>query len=464
MYIIDSSVEIPDIGYLRDRMVESMSKGIAMRDLAILYNEFRRNRDIAAKTLMEAYGIGNPNSSQQILEYYNTVLNKDIVLALEESGLNATKGDIMPYVYDLFKKGIHEITSEVISEYNITFTDDTEALIDCLSRLVNNNIINSMYRDDKWTTNKEAMSELALKERQDAIDILTYRKAKKYAESVQSFIDALCGDGMVHPKVSLGKTNRLNYSNPALMNIPKQLLWNMVGPRREGNMLVSVDIKQQEPWIMINLLGIADLKALLGSNGDLYEEVFKQIFDREPEPIERKELKIAWNAMTYGASVYGIRAQCRNIDGDKVYKYFSSIPEFRKYKGKCSALAKKGVQTATTYFETKLFANELGSKLKRVLMDIPIQGTGADILALLVKHFDTEIENRAISDMMDIYYTRHDEVIIEVQQELVNDIGKEKIFEIVQDIFEHKVDDWEPFKVEIKEVTEDMGQLFIEED
>lgn len=464
MYIIDSSMEIPDIEYLEDKMVESMSQGIAMRDLTKLYNEFRMDRDAAAKNLMEAYGIANPNSSQQVLDYYNTVLNKDIIYALEKSGLNATKSDIMPYVYRLFKDGVHEITEETVIEYGITITDDREALIDCLSMLVNNDIINSMYRNDKWTTNKEAMSELALKEHQDAIDILTYRKAKKYAESVQSFIEAIRGDGMVHPQVSLGKTNRINYSNPALMNIPKQLLWNMVGPRRPGNMLVSVDIKQQEPWIMINLLGISNLRALLESNGDLYEEVFKQIFDREPEPIERKELKTSWNAMTYGATIYGIRAQCRNIDGDKVYKYFNSIPEFKKYKSKCNALAKKNVQTATTYFGTKLFANEVGSKLKRVLMDIPIQGTGADILALLVKHFYDELDNRDIEDMMDIYYTRHDEVIIEVQQELVNDIGSEKIFDIVRDIFEHKVDDWEPFKVEIKEVKEDIEQLFVEEE
>lgn len=468
MYIIDSSTSIPDIDYLKNKLATSMEKGIAMRDLSTLCEEFRRNKEIAAKTLKEAYGITNPNSASDILAHFNNELCKDIAKVTADCGLLVPRGDIMPYVYDIFKDGIRVVTDELLSNYEFPFTvTNTESLKECLNRLVNNDIINAMYRNGKWTTNKDALAELALKERQDAIDILTYRKAKKYTESVQSFIDALRGDGMVHPEISLGKTNRVNYSNPALMNIPKQLLWNMVGPRRPGNMLISVDIKQQEPWIMINQLKIANLRALLETNGDLYEQVFVEIFDRKPEPIERKELKTAWNAMTYGASIKGVRAQCKNIDGDKVFKYFNGIPEFKQYKSKCSKLSKQRVQTATTYFGTKLYADSVEpSKLQRILMDIPIQGTGADILALLVKHFDEEIEEQGLSGMISVYYTRHDEVILEVQQELVKELGEEKLFELVQDIFEHKVDDWEPFKVEIKEVKEDVSFLtsaYIEE-
>lgn len=459
MYVIDSAMEVPDIGYLVDRVEQSLKQGIVMRDLSKLYNTFKESRDMAKKNLYNKYGIDNPNSAQQILNHFNKTLVCNITDAIQETGTRLERFEIMPLVYGLYNKGITETDSDTIRSNINTEHELEEATIRCINILLKNDIINAMLRDGKWTTNGSAMTSLALKGYSDAVDILTYRKAKKYSESVMSFITEIRGDGRVHPILSLGKTNRINYSAPALMNIPKRLIWDMIGPRRPGNMLVSVDIKNQEPWIMINILGIEKLKQLLDVQGGLYERVFNEIFNRDPEGMERDELKVSWNAMTYGASIYGIKEICRHIPGEQVYKYFNSFPEFKKYKAKCAALAKNHVQTSLTYFGTKLYADEIGSKLKRVLMDIPIQGTGTDILALLVKHFDEEVEEREIEDSIGLYYTRHDEVILEIQQEFVQEHGKEKVFDIIRDIFEHRIDDWEPFRVEIKELEPDMSYM-----
>src|SRR5699024_3367959 len=106
--------------------------------------------------------------------------------------------------------------------------------------------------------------------------------------------------------------------------------------------------------------------------------VFEVIFDRAPEPIERREIKLAWNALTYGASIRALEKGCQNIDYKAVYKYFNGFKEFKLYKSKCRALAKAGAQVASTYFGTELHTDAYGSKLQRVLMDIGIQGTGSD--------------------------------------------------------------------------------------
>ncbi len=108
------------------------------------------------------------------------------------------------------------------------------------------------------------------------------------------------------------------------------------------------------------------------------------------------------------------------------------------------------LQTVETYFNTEVTTDEAGRGLWRVLMDLPVQGTGADILALLIKHFDDETKSRGLSSIMEFYFSRHDEVIIEVDRGFYETEGLDKVTSILRDIFEHSIDDWEPFTVEIK--------------
>lgn len=473
MFIIDSSIETPDSEYLYERQRELLEEGIAVKELSELERDFTHAYNKARKRLQDEYGIENPNSSQQVLAFFDKCLSRDVYSVLQNLSVDLTlyKSEMMNIVYKLHINGVkpdelHYITVAASVEYTEEekLMENVEVVMEFVRIMLDNDIITCMLKDGKWTTNKEAMAMLALKGHQSAVDIMTYRKAKNYAETVTKFKGAVAGDGRVHPKMSIGKTNRIEYSNPALMNIPKQLLWDIIGPRTEGNMLVSVDIKNQEPWIMINMLGIERLRALAEADGDLYESVFEDIFGKIPEPIERKELKQAWNAMSYGATKYGVRAICRNIDGDAVYDYFSKIKEFKQYKAEKTRLAKAGVQLAETYFGTELEANEYGSKLKRVLMDIPIQGTGSDILALLVSHFDEEMSDRGLTDKILLYFTRKDELVIEVDRAYVDEVGKDKVFEILADVFEHRIDDWAPFKVKISEVgVEEEDDLFVED-
>ena len=391
MYIIDSANEMPDHDYLMDRIKGIIDQGLAITNVQNLYSKLLEAQNASARNLKSLYGIDNPNSSAQVLHYLESVLTDDIVSAC---------------------------------------VDDT----------------------GKWSSNKQAMTTLAMQGYQDAIDILSYRKAKKYTESANDILTYLNGDGKIRPKVTIGKTNRLNFKNPALMNIPKKLIWHIIAPRTEGNILMSVDIKNQEPWIMINMLDITVLKELLDVKGGLYESVFHKIFDRDCVSIERDELKIAWNAMTYGATIYGIKQICKHTDGESIFKFFNTIPQFKKYKNDCYKQMKKNQQTTETYFGTVLEADEFGPRLKRVLMDLPIQGTGADILALLVKHFDSEIESRGLEDYISLYFSRHDELIIEVDRKFFEEHGENNVAAILADILEHRVDDWEPFQVKIGQI------------
>ena len=516
MYKIDSSIDKPDIDYLVSEVTKMMQRGIKLGNLSKLYNTCLIYQNDIAETLISKYGIFNPNSSKQVIAYLESLNDQNVVEACAPNG--------------------------------------------------------------KWTSNKAALEIVESLGYKLATLLINYRKFKKYSDSIKGMQDIADKKGYIHPEVYLTKTNRISYRSPAIMNIPKELLWNAVIPPRDGSVLFSADIKNQEPNILINMNNIETLKPALESENGLYEAIYEsmpiygrmnlifadnekpglmnnellRIRDINPRfftpklipysnvtinneelqlidiinfvvPIKgttvypttisvktkagntysvpitfdvdlsksavkkkrnqggivevdgvihglkmnctgqvRKEFKRAWIAMTYGASKSSIIQMCKHIDGEVIYNYFTKIPELGEYRTKCHKMAVNKIQTTHTYFGTELVAGEYNTgALKRVLLDLPVQGTGADILSLLVKHFNSEVANREYNDNLRIYYTRHDELIIEATKELVDKLGIEKIKSEISDIVEHQIDNWVPFKVEVNPVepNEDIMSL-----
>ena len=513
MYKISLKNDKPDIEFMRNTMTSLMERGIRLADCKELYEYYSNLREY-----LKSEKINNPNSPAQIVNYLE----------------------------------------KLASQFELQSRND---------------IINICYdaATDKWTTNADALGKLADMGYDFARDLLEYRHVKKYAESVESLVHSADGNGLVHPTVTLGKTNRVNYSEPGLLTIPKKLLWSVIAPYKPCNILYSVDIKNQEPNILINMTSADELKQALESPDGLYETMFKQCFmpkatanilyyaldecrqyypnelkdnkfippaiykavhpyavnvlykgekvayietvciGAEPGKMpslpsevsiemengeihkipvtwdmaevskrykkdsdsvsgvlqglevavtkaERKEFKTAWLAISYGSSNMGIRNACKLIDGNEVYNYITKIKELKEYRGRVDKLARSGQSKINTAFGTQLDAGSYygdWKKLKRVLLDLPIQGTGADILSLLIKRFYDYKKEAGIHDCMSLYYTRHDELIIEVDNQWFNNVGKEKVESVLRDMLEHQIDDWTPFQVEIGIVSQD---------
>lgn len=528
MYKIDTKIDKPDIDYMKDKVTQLMNRGIRLGNFEEIQNYYSNLRNSLYSDISNKYEIDNPNSPQQVASYIKSMSNR---VQLDQ------KNDILEICYD--------------------------------------------NRSNKWTTSKDALEKLSDLGYQFASDLLDYRRAKKLAESIESLAKYKDNNNLVHPDVELGKTHRINYRNPGLLTIPKKLLWHLIVPYTNGNVLYSVDIKNQEPNILINMTGADDIKYALESPDGLYECLFKECFkpithanilidtlmeDRvysideleaigtvspakfmpiRPEvdetyyqnkkvigieiicagsskgktvdlpneivietedgethavnvkwdatkidkcknrssdytvdgiidgldirisKVARKEFKTAWNAISYGATIFGVNMQCKTIDGNKVYNYITKIDALKNYRSLVGEHAKKGNQIIKTLFGTPMYAGgEFDPKrLKRILLDLPIQGTGADILSLLIKHFYEYIEQNGLSDKLDICYTRHDELIIEVNGKWLSEVGNENVTNTLRDILEHQINDWTPFKVEIEQTkAEDLNIDYIYED
>lgn len=523
MYHISLKEDKPDIAYMKAKVEELMARGIRLQEFTKLRDYYVNLRDTLKQNFAETYGVQNPNSVKQLV---------GLLIRLSNSVELGSRNDIIENCYN--------------------------------------------DQENKWTTNKDALGNLAALGYEFAQDLLDYRAADSYAKAILSLEGNIAEDGLLHPEVSLTKTNRINYTGPALMNIPKKLLWQLVAPFTPGNALYSIDIKNQEPSILAHATGADELKQALESPEGLYESLFKQCFkpccianvlidtfmeDRVysakeisdigtispksyyacrpqtteqyyngekiklieticaggskgvvPElpdkvhietendntyevnvtweqddiksksskdysvrgylegvemkitPIERKEFKTSYLAITYGAAITTIKESCKHIDGERVYKFVTGIKAIKEYKSNINKLINQGVNVIGSLFGTKLNAGTSDKNmLKRILLDLPIQGTGADILSLLLKHFYERVNELGISDKLNVYYTRHDELIVEVDGDWLSEVGSDHVVALLKDTFEHQINDWTPFRIEIDRVDTVDKQSIIKE-
>lgn len=284
-----------------------------------------------------------------------------------------------------------------------------------------------------------------------------YKDATSLIKTVNMTMQFKLPSGKVHPTVSTVNTGRISYTEPPLMNISKQVLWKMIKPRNEGWELWSVDVKNQEPWIFAHLVGdevLTDIvKEAYMRKESFYKIVFEHIYGRPVENnYEYGELKTGWNMLTYGGTKQGLVARCKAIDGEKLYNFLTKLPAYKQYNSACYSKAARGINTDSTYFGSAVHSDAFGTAaLARSLADITIQGTGADILAFLVDHINDEInDDPALRNRVEIYYTRHDEIIFMIKRN--ENESDEEITQLLKDLTSHMISGWVPFMTDVEKI------------
>jgi DNA polymerase I-like protein with 3'-5' exonuclease and polymerase domains len=387
MFEINSDIDRPDINYMKNVITDLVSKrGIKVKNISTLTTEIKGQMEEYDKEILHLTGIANPRSSKQVKEYFGSLTDEDTL-----------------------KHCTNEL-GEVLTDVN-------------------------------------ALTPLAELGRQDAILILKSRKLQAKLNSIKQLNPD--NNGIIRPQVDLLLSNRISYSKPNLMGIAKEILWDVVVPIQQDSSLWSVDIKNQEPHIIAYYLGIPELQRMIESGKGVYESLFAEIFpDEELTESKRSELKTVWNALTYGGSFNSFRNKMQ-IDAKKVHNYFKSLKGMKEHKENCRKIATSGKNKTVTYFGTEVTSDKVGKQLERSLMDLAIQGTGADILALLIEHFYDWKDENDIDSLIELYYTRHDELIFEVS----NSLSDEDVCNILSTLFTHKVDNWKAFDIKIKKVS-----------
>jgi DNA polymerase-1 len=280
----------------------------------------------------------------------------------------------------------------------------------------------------------EVLEELALAHELPRL-ILEWRGLHKLKST---YIDAL--PQLVHPRTgrvhtcfnqAVAATGRLSSSEPNLQNIP---IRTELGRRirrafvaASGNVLISADYSQIELRVLAHL---ADEEALIEAfriGEDIHDRTANKVFGPD-SAVDKHELrrraKIVNYALLYGKTAFTLAKDIgvtKDAAQEFIDAYFAGFPSVRGFIDETLARARE-TGVVKTMFGRRRLVPELNSRngqiraaAERAAVNMPIQGSAADILKKAMIDLHTALPARGLRTRMIL--TVHDELLFEAPQE-----------------------------------------------
>jgi len=259
-------------------------------------------------------------------------------------------------------------------------------------------------------------------------------------------------------------TGRLSSSDPNLQNIPVRTEAGRKIRRafvaEEKCRLLSADYSQLELRIVASIADDKKMKEIFREGGDIHQATAAEINQTPVEkvtPEMRRAAKALNFGVIYGMSVFGF-ARSAGISRDRAKEFIKNYME--KFKGVARYIEQSKIDAkkkgyAETLWGRRRYLPELNSPnfavknaAERMAINMPIQGTAADIIKIAMIKIDKFIaeKNRDGTDhgLFPLLQV-HDELIFSVQNDGIKEIARE-IKKIMEDVRKINV----PIVVDIK--------------
>ena len=280
-----------------------------------------------------------------------------------------------------------------------------------------------------WSTNADVLEKLRY-EAPIVGAVLEYRQyAKLKSTYADGLLKAMNADGRVRTsfQMTVTATGRLSSTEPNLQNIPTRTdlgseIRRMFIPA-DGCVLVDADYSQIELRLLAHISGDAAMRQAFRSGADIHTATAAQVFHVPPEEVTH-EMRRSAKAVNFGI-VYGISAFSLSQDigvtvaEAKAYMeaYFATFPGVRQYMDDVVAKAKETGYVETLFHrrrdlpELKSSNFNLRSFGERVALNMPIQGTAADIMKLAMIAVWKRLKAEGLQARLVLQV--HDELIVE---------------------------------------------------
>jgi DNA polymerase-1 len=259
-----------------------------------------------------------------------------------------------------------------------------------------------------------------------------------------TYIDALPGlvnpeTGRVHTQISqaVAATGRLSSSDPNLQNIPirteigRQIRKAFIA--EPGHVLVSADYSQIELRVLAHLSGDETLIAAFERGDDIHDQTAAKVFGAgstiDPHELRRRA-KIVNYALLYGKTAFTLAKDIgvpQQAAQQFIDAYFAGFPRVRAFIDHTLEEARK-TGVVKTIFGRRRPVPELTSRnrmisaaAERVAVNMPIQGTAADILKRAM--IDVHAVLAANHPSARMILTVHDELLFEAAKEEADDVA-----------------------------------------
>jgi len=284
------------------------------------------------------------------------------------------------------------------------------------------------------STAAEVLEELALSHELPRL-ILDWRGLHKLKST---YIDALPlivlpATGRVHTSFNqaVAATGRLSSSDPNLQNIP---IRTEIGReiRRAfiaapGHVLISADYSQIELRVLAHMAGEDALIEAFRGGEDIHERTGLKLFGADSGlgvHELRSRSKMVNYAVLYGKTAFTL-AKDINVTQEAAQEfisaYFVGFPRVREFIDRMLEEARQTGVVRTMFGRRRLVPNltsrnfQMRSQAEREAVNMPIQGTAADILKKAMIDLHAELPRRGLTARMIL--TVHDELLFECTQE-----------------------------------------------
>ena len=315
-----------------------------------------------------------------------------------------------------------------------------------------------------YSTSAEAL-ELLSGEYEVAKLVLRYRELTKL---INTYIDPLPklvreGTGRLHTQFNqmITTTGRLSSSNPNLQNIPTR---TPEGQRiREafvagsGSLLVSADYSQIELRLAAHYSGDETMLKVFKENGDIHTETAARVNGLKVAEVDkevRRTAKALNFGLIYGMGAYGFARSAGipvNQARDFIEKYKAQFPQMFEYLKQARDTAKeKGY--VETMFGRRRYVPEIKSRNwqqkasgERMAVNMPLQGSAADILKLAMVAVARYLGKKKLGDSVKMLLSVHDEILFEIKKAKIKTVVPE-IKKIMEETTQLSV----PLQVDVK--------------
>jgi DNA polymerase-1 len=264
--------------------------------------------------------------------------------------------------------------------------------------------------------------------------ILEYRTLTKLKSTYVDVLPTMVStcDGRLHTSFNQARTatGRLSSSDPNLQNIPvrgelgREIRKAFVAP--PGYVLLAADYSQIDLRALAHLSGDPDLIAAFQHDEDIHTATAMRLYNLPKEQITsdmRRFAKTINFGVIYGMSEFGLvqaTELTRAESSQFITKYFERYPGVKAYLE-----ATKEQARSSGYVETILgrrrYIPEINASnrqvreaAERMAINMPVQGTSADIIKVAMLHVRREMDARKMKSKLLLQV--HDELIFEVPQ------------------------------------------------
>jgi DNA polymerase-1 len=296
-----------------------------------------------------------------------------------------------------------------------------------------------------WTTDADALE--ALRDVHPIIEaVLEWRELTKLKST---YVDTLPHQvnprtGRVHTVFSqvTAATGRLSSNDPNLQNIPVRT--------DEGNavrrafvardcgkdpVLLSFDYSQIELRVMAHVAGDKELSRNFAEGIDVHRATASRVFGvplDEVTPDMRRRAKVFNFGVLYGLTAFGLSTRER-IPRDEaeafIKAYFEAYPAVAEWRER-TVMEARSRGYAETLTGRRRYIPDLRSPdrnrrmaAERMAMNMPIQGSAADIIKIAMNHIDAELlARRRKGALAHMLLQVHDELIFELPSAELDDV------------------------------------------